>query len=130
MRRVWRRRHTRGMTGKPGLAALGGLLCLAPFAVANAIVAKQVEPFFSWIRPGPHTSPQELVLLAIVLCLMPVGAYVAARPLWRRDANGRRRFLAVNAGTAALLVVVFGVLSIGLGSEIYRCEILRVPYCD
>jgi hypothetical protein len=61
---------------------------------------------------------------------MPVGAYVALRPLLRRDENGRRRFHTANAGAAALLVVVFCTLTVALGAELYRCEILRVPYCD
>ncbi len=65
----------------------------------NAIVANRIEPYFSLIRPGPHTSPREYVLLFVVVCLIPVGAFVAARPLLRKEADGTRRFYAMNAAS-------------------------------
>jgi hypothetical protein len=59
-------------------AVIGGLSAL-PFFTANAIVAQRIEPFFSVIRPGPHTSTFELVLLAVVL-LCPPGRGLRRRP--------------------------------------------------
>lgn len=101
--------------------ALLGLFCLLPFATLNAIVASRLEPFFSLIRPGEHTSPAELFLLATSLLLMPVGAYVALR---------KRTFYLANIAAAILLLAVFTTLSLVLGEEIYRCEILQLPNCD
>jgi hypothetical protein len=114
----------------PNSAALTGFLFILPFAVLNVIVAKRVEPFFSMIRPGLHTSPFEYVLLAIVLLLIPIGAFSALRPSLRKAADGRRRFYLVNGATAALLLTAFAVLSIALGSDIYNCDILGIPNCD
>lgn len=118
------------MTAKPELAGMKGLLFVLPFAVLNAIVATRFEPFFSLIRPGPHTSGQEMVLLACTLLMMPFGAFVALRPVLRRGEDGRRRFVLFNTVAATLLLLNFAALAIGLGSEIYRCEILRIPNCD
>lgn len=118
------------MNAKPGVAALAGFLFALPFAAMNAIVANRVEPFFSLIRPGPHTSAHEIALLVFVILLLPAGAYVALRPVLRKGPDGKRRFHVVNGGAAAILLLVFGTLSFTLGSEIYRCEILRFPYCD
>jgi uncharacterized membrane protein YidH (DUF202 family) len=118
------------MTTRPALAAVTGSLCFLPFIAANAIVGNRIEPFFSIIRPGAHTSPREYVLLFVVLLLILVGAAVAARPMLRREVDGHRRFYPVNAVVAVLLCVVFVSLSVGLGSDIYRCDVLGIPNCD
>ena len=113
----------------PRTPALIGLLFILPFLVANAIVGNRIEPFFSLIRPGIHTSPREYVLLAIVLLLLPCGAFLALGPMLRKGADGTRRVYVVNGVVVALLLVVFAWLSIGLGSEIYRCDVLQIPNC-
>jgi hypothetical protein len=102
-------------------AAFTGLLCLLPFAALNAIVATRFEPFFSLIRPGAHTSNTEWFLLAASLLVMPVGAYVALR---------KRTFYLANIAAALFLLAVFTTLSLVLGEEIYRCEVLQIPNCD
>jgi hypothetical protein len=118
------------LTARPRSAALVGVLFALPFAILNAIVATRLEPFFSTIRPGIHTSWIEYILLFIVVTLFPVGAFIAIRPILRKSADGARRFYVVNGLVAALLVIAFGVLVVGLGSEIYRCDVLQVPNCD
>ena len=77
--------------GTPTAAALKGGLFIVPFLAANAIVANRIEPFFSFIRPGPHTNSFEYVLLFGVIGCMPIGAFIAARPLFRRGAVAGRR---------------------------------------
>ena len=106
-------------------AAALGLLMFGPFLTANVVVANRVEPLFSLIRPGIDTSPREYVLLFGVVFLIPAGAFLALRPML-----SNRRFYALNAISAALLVFAFGALVMGIGSEIYRCDILRIPNCD
>lgn len=114
----------------PGAAArIGGLFTL-PFLAANAIVGNRIEPFFSLIRPGAHTSAQEYVLLFIVLGCLPVGAWIAARPLFDKTPDGTRRIYVLNALVAVFMVAVFVVLSAGLGADIYRCDVLKIPNCD
>jgi uncharacterized membrane protein len=120
----------RSLATRPGSAALAGFLFVLPFFIANAIVGNRIEPFFSLIRPGLHTSAREYVLLAIVLLLLPAGAFIALSPMLRRGADGTRRFYLLNGLIAALLLVAFAVLSIALGSEIYRCDVLKIPNCD
>lgn len=117
-------------TTRPVFEAVTGALFLLPFIAANAIVGNRIEPFFSLIRPGPHTGPREYALLGVVLLLILVGAAVAARPIVRRNANGDRRFYPVNAAVAVLLGMAFVVLSLGLGADIYRCDVLDIPNCD
>lgn len=70
------------------------------------------------------------VLLFIVLLLIPVGAYLTARPMLHKATDGKRRFYAVNAILAMLLCLLFITVSVGLGADIYRCDILGIPNCD
>ena len=114
----------------PKSAAITGSLLILPFLFLNAVVANRIEPFFSLMRPGLHTSTREYVLLFIFLLLMPVGAFIAIRPMFLKGAQGRRRFYLVNAILATILLVVFVVVSGGLGSDIYRCDVLQIPNCD
>lgn len=114
----------------PRLAAATGALLAVPFLTANAIVGNRLEPFFSLIRPGPHTSGREWVLLFVVVFLLPVGAFIAARPMLRSEMTGQRRIHLMNGIIAALLVAAFVMLAIELGPEIYRCDVLQIPNCD
>ena len=114
----------------PKAAALFGGLLLFPFVAANAIIGNRIEPFFSFIRPGVNTSPFEYGLLAVVLGCMPVGAFIAARPLFEKSAHPKGRIYLVNGGIAVFMLVVFVILAATLGNEIYRCDVLRIPNCD
>jgi hypothetical protein len=105
-------------------------LCFLPFLTANAIVAKGIEPFYSLIRPGPNTSAFELVLLTVVLAFIPVGAFIAARPLFDRSAPPGPRTYLLNGTVALGLLAVLVIVSAALGGEIYRCDVLEIPSCD
>ena len=109
---------------------MAGALTLAPLAALNAIVGDRIEPFFLLIRPGPHTGAAEYALLIAVLLLLPVGAFIAARPLAGRGPAGLRPIHALNGAVAVCLAIAFVAISFGLGDEIYRCDVLRLPACD
>ena len=74
----------------PKTAALLGGLCVMPFVAANTIVANRIEPLFSFIRPGPHTSAFGYFLLAAVLGFIAVGAFMTMRPLFDQSARRGR----------------------------------------
>jgi len=120
----------KSLISNPKSAALAGFLFALPFLVMNTIVGSRIEPFFSLIRPDTHTSPFEFVLLAVILILLPVGAFIAVRPMFRKRANGERKFYLLNTIIALILLAGFSALSIGLGSDIYRCDVLQIPNCD
>ncbi len=111
-------------------AALIGGLFIVPLLAANLIVSRRIEPFFSFIRPGPHTSAFEYLLLGIVLACLPVGAFIAARPLCRRGANAKPSAYLINELLVAGMLALFVLLSTTLGAEIYRCDVLGIPNCD
>lgn len=120
----------KSITAHPKWAAVIGLLFIVPFMFLDWIVGDRIEPFFSLIRPGVHTSPLEYVLLPVVLLLMPVGAFIAVRPMLRKKADGKRKLYLVNGILAALLIGVFVIISVAWGSEVYRCDVLQIPNCD
>lgn len=111
-------------------AALAGALLIVPFLVLNAIVGNRIEPFFSLIRPGIHTSAFEYVLLAGVILLLPVGAFIGVRPMLGQGPDGRRPRHLVNEIVAAILLIAFVLLTVAAGSDIYRCDVLQIPNCD
>lgn len=119
------------LAARPGIAALAGLLSLVPFACANLIVANRLEPWFSLIRPGPHTSLREMIMIPVLLLLLlPLGAMAALHPVLRERRAGRRRWHPLNLAAAALLLAVFVLLATALGTEIYACEFQQIPNCD
>lgn len=115
---------------QPKTAAMRGFLFVAPFVVLDVIVGKRIEPLFSFIRPGEHTSVVEYVLLFASLALLPVGAWVAMQPTLQVQIDKKRIFYLANTIIAVILVAVFGLLVVGLGSEIYHCDVLKAPNCD
>ena len=115
-------------TNPIGSALLGASLAL-PFLIVNAIVGNQVEPFFSVIRPRLHTSGFEYVLLAVLLLCLPAGAFIALRPILVQRQE-RRPIHLLNGVLATVMLVFFVAVCIGLGSDIYRCDVLQIPNCD
>ena len=111
--------HTWGVVAARS-AALAASFAL-PFLALNAVVASRIEPLFSLIRPDAHTSALEYALLATVLLLMPLGAFVALR---------RERLYAANVAVAVVLLGLFLAVATAPGVEIYRCDVLRIPNCD
>lgn len=59
-----------------------------------------------------------------------IGAFIAARPLLGRGLEAGLRPYLLNGLVAAGLLALYAFLAIGLGTEFYRCEVLRIPNCD
>ena len=111
-------------------AALVALAFAVPFLLLNAVVANRLEPLFSALRPGPGAGPFEYPLLFGVLGLGLVGAVVALRTVVQKASDGSRRYPILNIVVAVVMLVGFTFVTVGLGDEIYRCDILNQPFCD
>lgn len=126
------RHHMKYVATHPRRAAFVGLLFVVPFFTVNTIVGARIEPFYSLLRPaGFHTGPSEYILLFVLLLLLPLaGAFIAARPMFGKKPEGEKRFYLLNIIVAVVLLTGSITLSIGLGTEVYRCDVLKVPNCD
>jgi hypothetical protein len=120
----------KNLVSNPKSAAFVGMLFVLPFVLLNAIVGNRIEPFFSLIRPGIHTSAFEYFLLFTVLLLIPAGSFISIRPVFQGGVEGKRKFYFVNTFLAAILLMLFLALFVELGSEILRCDVLNIPNCD
>ncbi|MCA0295510.1 MAG: hypothetical protein LCH96_09440 [Actinobacteria bacterium] len=122
------------MTTTPRARLMGvlGAACALPFVLLNLTVVFRIEPLFSAIRPGVHAGPLEYPLLILALLLLPVGAAVALAPVWHRAwrREGVRRAPVANVVIALLLVVSLAAIAVPLGSDIVRCDVLKVQNCD
>ena len=101
------------------------LLSVLPFLVLNTIVSQQIQPMLGWIRPTGHTSLNELVLLGVSLLWAAYGAVRIIQPMRRASPWSIVRMIG-GLGLLALVLVVTYVI----GTEIYRCDIVRMPNCD
>jgi hypothetical protein len=113
----------------PRLAGSLGASLVLPFFGLNLVVVHRVDQLFSWIRPGVQTGTFEYPILIAVLLLIPLGAAIALAPA-RHLVQGRRRIPVLNAVIAVLLVAGFVTLSITIGEEIVRCDVLQIKNCD
>lgn len=114
----------------PRLAAIVALLLTIPFFALNTIVGNQIEPFFSLIRPGPHTSPVEYPLFFTALFLFPIGSLIALCPMFKKGADGKRVIYPLNILLAVFLVGFFLMVFTAMSQEIYQCDVLKIKNCD
>ena len=122
--------YMKNISANPRLAALVGFLFVLPFLIMNTIVGSQIEPFYSLLRPqGPQPVGEYALLFTSLLVLPFIGAFIAARPMLQKE-DGKRKFYLLNSIIVAILLIFSITLSIGLGTEIYRCDVLHIPNCD
>jgi hypothetical protein len=119
----------RGLAARPALAAVAGALTAVPLFLTNLVVVHRIEPYFSWLRPGPHTSPWEFPVLFGLLALMLAGAVVALASAWAAP-RATRRLPVANAVVATLLTAAALLIGSALGAEIYACDVAGIPNCD
>lgn len=112
------------------LVAILGFLFILPFLLLNLVVVFRLQPLFSLIRPGIHTSTLEYILLVTSILVMPLGALIAFSPMLKTNINNQRNFYIFNSVVVAVLLVIFLVLAGVLGQEIYQCDVLQIPNCD
>jgi hypothetical protein len=118
----------------PRSAALVGIPFALPFVSLNAIAASRLEPFYTAFTAVGLDNVSGfgagLVIFASVFLLLPLGAFIALRPLLQGRTRGAFGWAIAEIAVAAVLMALFLLVSVGLGEEIYRCEILQIPNCD
>ncbi len=106
-----------------------GIIFVLPFILMNFIVALRLEPFYSFLGSFELIRNSTLTPLVLLL-LFPIGAFVAVRPMLRKNADSNRHIYVANTIFAIITIIIFLVLFAALGEEAYRCDVLQIPNCD
>jgi hypothetical protein len=62
--------------------------------------------------------------------MLPIALIIALSPLFKRDADGKRRLPLFNILVALIALALLLPIFFQLADEIYRCDILGIPNCD
>jgi hypothetical protein len=109
-------------------SVLSGLTYALPFLFLNAVVSNKLQPLYSIIRPGTTTTALEYILLFLSIFLIGVGAFAAAKPMLFE--SKQRKLYFVNCVVSLLLFVVFLLLLLGFGAQVYTCDVLQIQSCN
>ena len=101
-----------------------GILFALPFFILNALVVSGVS-ILKILRPEGHTTGYEQIFILGLLSLVFIGGVVSLYPAMKA-----RRLMVLNVVVGVLLVGFSVVAGYGLGSDVYHCDILRIPNCD
>lgn len=120
---------------KPIPAALAALVLALPMLGLVPSIAFDfyaVESFVKMLFAGTdgHPTPIGYAFLGMGLLALPLGLIVALRPVLFREGAGFRAVLILNLIVVALIITLMVPTWGELASEIYRCDVLRIPNCD
>lgn len=110
-------------------APFAGFLFTLPFLITNIVVSLRVEPFYSFLDSFPMMRNSPLTPLLLLL-FFPVGAFVAIRPMLKKRTGEKTSMYIANITIASIIMIIFLVLFVAFGEELYRCDVLRIPNCD
>ena len=112
-------------------AALFGLLLFLPIGILLPSIWLDIAVVRDLLT-ADGDQPNALGLTVILggLLLLPIAFVVALRPMMRTGPNRKRRAYAVNLLVCAVIAIPMAATLLGIGQEIYRCEIRGVPNCD
>lgn len=89
------------------------------------LVAMQATFFLSLLRPLGQTTSYEQMLVLALIALVGVGGVVALLPLLTD-----KRLYIVNIIVGVVFVAFAIFAGYGIGIDVYRCDILKIPNCD
>ncbi len=124
----------KSILSKPGSASLNAFTLLLPFVLLNVIAINQIEPLYSLFKIGTPggvaANPVGYLALIVSLLLLPVGAVIAIRPMLHQAAGEVRCLYVLNGVLAAVMLMLFVFITGAFATEIYACDVLRIPNCD
>ena len=111
--------------------ALAGLLLFAPIGLLLPSLWLDVAVVRDAVTLEGGR-PNALGWAAILggLLLLPVAFVVTLLPMMRMGPNRKRRLYAVNLLVCAVIATPMTATLVGIGEEIYQCEIRGIPNCD
>ncbi|HWM12287.1 MAG TPA: hypothetical protein VNO82_23205 [Solirubrobacteraceae bacterium] len=112
-------------------SALVGLLLFLPVGILFPAIWLDIAVVRDLLTAdGDQPSALGLTVILGALLLLPVAFVVTLRPMLRSGLSRKPRAYAVNLLVCAVISIPMGATAVGIGAEIYRCEIRGVPNCD
>ena len=107
-------------------SALVGLVLFLPIASLLASIWFDIAVVRNlFTSDGDQPNVLGLTMILGGLLLLPIAFVVTLRPMMRK-----RRAYAVNLLVCAVISIPMAATLVGIGEEIYRCEIRGIPNCD
>ena len=112
-------------------SALAGLLLFMPVGILLSAIWLDIAVVRDLLT-ADGDQPNVLGMTVILggLLLLPIAFVVTLRPMLRKGPNRKRRAYAVNLLVCAVIALPMAATLLGIGEEIYRCEIRGIPNCD
>ena len=125
----------KNIISSPKSAALIGFILLLPLFILNVMAGLDIEAFDIFFRSifsidMYRINPLGSFVITVAILLLPVGLIFTLWPMLRKGADGKRRLYIVNLILAAFIFVFLVIFVGGMTSEVYRCDVLRIPNCD
>jgi hypothetical protein len=114
----------------PNIAVAVAVLLFVPLFTLNLFAVGNYPGFDHFFRnvfslSAYSNNPLGSAIVHAAVLLLPLGAYVALRPVFVL-----RRALPLNLLIGVLLLAAFVVFVGAMGQEVYRCDVLQIPKCD
>lgn len=114
----------------PNIAVAVAVLLFVPLFTLNLFAVGNYPGFDHFFRDvfslsAYSNNPLGSAIVHAAVLLLPLGAYVALRPVFVL-----RRALPLNLLIGILLLAAFVVFVGAMGQEAYRCDVLQIPKCD
>ena len=117
---------TRAKIARHHRSALVGLLLLAPITILVSSIWLDIAVVRNLLTAdGDRPNALGLTVILGGLLLLPIAFVVTLRPMMRT-----RRAYAVNLLVCAVIAIPLAATLVGIGEEIYRCEIRGIANCD
>ena len=88
-----------------------GIILLVPFLVFGMVAAREIEPFFTFLKITSPTSfwvnPSGYIILMICLFLLLLSGIILMRPVFQRRGNEKRKMYAMNILLASVVILYF-----------------------
>jgi hypothetical protein len=115
--------------------ALIAILLVLPAFILTVSISYHIEAVEVFVKSfltsdGAQPNLFGKMFMAGVLASMPVTLLVSLWPMFEKGPGGKRRFFAVNAVVAALILLLMYPTFGGLIKDFWNCDVLKIPNCD
>jgi hypothetical protein len=111
-------------------ALLIGVALFMPMFLMNLFAVMDIPTFDNMFRhvfsvDGFTLNPYGTLTIFILLLLVPIGGVITLMPMFQQ-----RKIFLLNLLVGLFMISVFAMFVYGMGHDMYKCDILKIPNCD